>query len=184
MKICSTCNKELDTLRFSKRSASPDGFSYICKSCASKYKKENAHRLKKRTKEEEAVYRKNNRECIRKANRNYRNRNKDRLNAKAREKHATNHEEINRRKSQKRLANKDQRSAYQAKYRAENKEKIWAHHVLNLAVKKGEITKHDLCEKCGSDFHVVGHHPDYRRPLEVIWMCQTCHMRTHSGVAA
>ena len=60
----------------------------------------------------------------------------------------------------------------------ENPEKVAAHNALNRAVKAGEVTKLP-CNICG-EVNVQGHHEDYSRPLEVIWLCCSCHKRLHT----
>ena len=44
------------------------------------------------------------------------------------------------------------------------------------AVQKGELTK-SMCG-CGEP-SVEAHHPDYTKPLEVVWMCVKCHHKLH-----
>lgn len=51
-----------------------------------------------------------------------------------------------------------------------------AHNILNRAVKKGEIVP-QACEECGSTTNVDGHHDDYSKPLEVHWLCRSCHAK-------
>lgn len=34
------------------------------------------------------------------------------------------------------------------------------------------------CAHCGEDL-VEMHHPDYSKPLEVIWLCRPCHLALH-----
>jgi len=46
------------------------------------------------------------------------------------------------------------------------------------AVRHGKLLK-TLCHICG-DVKVEGHHPDYDRPLDVVWLCTTHHKQTHS----
>lgn len=36
------------------------------------------------------------------------------------------------------------------------------------------------CRKIGLDLH--GHHPDYRKPDEVIWLCFECHIKEHERI--
>lgn len=49
--------------------------------------------------------------------------------------------------------------------------------VLN-AIKSGKL-KREPCEHCGTNEDVQGHHPDYNKPLEVIWLCPCCHGQEH-----
>ncbi len=50
---------------------------------------------------------------------------------------------------------------------------------LNQAVRKGLIQRPDNCSSCGKACSVHGHHPDYGKPLEVVWLCQKCHGACH-----
>jgi len=52
-----------------------------------------------------------------------------------------------------------------------------AHVILGNAVKNGKIKKQP-CWVCGEK--AVAHHPDYDRPLDVVWLCQHHHKKTHS----
>jgi hypothetical protein len=47
------------------------------------------------------------------------------------------------------------------------------------AVANGTLIKSDRCQKCGSKLKVQKHHPDYSKPLEVIWLCYSCHLEEH-----
>jgi hypothetical protein len=48
------------------------------------------------------------------------------------------------------------------------------------AVKAGLLTKPDRCSQCGrkADF-IEAHHEDYARPLDVVWLCKSCHTQLH-----
>jgi hypothetical protein len=59
-----------------------------------------------------------------------------------------------------------------------NPEKCKAQSELKYAVRTGRITK-DPCEVCGATDLVHGHHEDYSRPLEVLWLCPTHHAELH-----
>ena len=56
-------------------------------------------------------------------------------------------------------------------------EKYKARNTLMNAVKAGKI-KRGLCVKCGAQ-KVEGHHPDYSKPLEAVWLCNKHHMELH-----
>lgn len=66
------------------------------------------------------------------------------------------------------------RDAQASKTRPKN-EKTKARELLNHAVKSGKIIKPTNCSCCGKIRKVTGHHPDYSKPLEVIWLCYECH---------
>lgn len=56
-----------------------------------------------------------------------------------------------------------------------------ARRKLTHAVWSGKVTRPDTCERCGRKGHVDGHHTDYSKPLEVEWLCRSCHMSHHSN---
>ena len=55
----------------------------------------------------------------------------------------------------------------------------WAQKLLNRAVRQGIIYKPLMCEECGDGGIICGHHPDYRRPYRVNWLCNLCHLKHH-----
>ena len=69
-------------------------------------------------------------------------------------------------------------AAYQKDYQRLNPEKKTAHKILNNAVKSGDIIRQP-CSECGK-LKAEAHHPDYNKPLEVIWLCRTHHKRLHA----
>lgn len=61
-----------------------------------------------------------------------------------------------------------------------NKEKQRAHSLVHAAVRKGIIVRPADCSKCGSTPPVIhGHHTDYSKPLDVVWLCSACHGIAH-----
>jgi hypothetical protein len=54
-----------------------------------------------------------------------------------------------------------------------------AQNKLETAIKRGEIIRPDRCETCGAPCKPDAHHPDYGRPLDVMWLCQRCHHQWH-----
>ena len=53
-----------------------------------------------------------------------------------------------------------------------------ASYKLYFAIRAGKIKK-DICIICGNS-KVHGHHPDYTKPLEVIWLCPLHHKQLHT----
>ena len=57
-------------------------------------------------------------------------------------------------------------------------EKIMAENILGRKIKSG-IIKRGTCEICQKE-NAQGHHPDYSKPLEVVWLCQKHHQELHN----
>jgi hypothetical protein len=64
-----------------------------------------------------------------------------------------------------------------------------AQNKLEKAIQRGEITRPDECSRCGTAYRfkdgrtaIQAHHPDYTKPLDVIWLCQRCHHEEHKEV--
>ncbi len=71
-------------------------------------------------------------------------------------------------------------TATQKRYAEKNKIKRLAKDIVNNAIKAGKLFKKP-CFKCGIK-KVEGHHPDYTKPLQVIWLCKKHHTETHLAV--
>jgi hypothetical protein len=52
-----------------------------------------------------------------------------------------------------------------------------ARRLVNNALIHRELTKQP-CLVCG-ELNVVAHHESYDRPLDVMWLCRSCHKRHH-----
>lgn len=65
----------------------------------------------------------------------------------------------------------------QAKWRAANPKARWAHVALQSALRRG-LVERQPCAVCG-DPKSDGHHPDYDRPADVVWLCRTHHKLAH-----
>lgn len=53
-----------------------------------------------------------------------------------------------------------------------------ARYAVRMAVKRGEIVKPDVCEECNEGhFRIEAAHTDYSRPLDIRWLCASCHRR-------
>lgn len=53
-------------------------------------------------------------------------------------------------------------------------------HATNLAnhAQRIGIIKQQRCSKCGS-FDTEKHHPDYDKPLDIVWLCKIHHSEEH-----
>lgn len=69
-----------------------------------------------------------------------------------------------------------------SKNRAQKRpEAVRAVQAVNNAVAWGKLVKPPQCSKCNSSTNgrIEGHHPDYSKPLDVIWLCVLCHKDIH-----
>ena len=72
-------------------------------------------------------------------------------------------------------------SRYDRKY----PERRRAYNLVLDALRSGELVKPDCCSHCGEyirprDLHA--HHHDYKKPLDVTWLCQRCHHKLHQEI--
>jgi hypothetical protein len=56
--------------------------------------------------------------------------------------------------------------------------KVLASTLARKAVRAG-VLQEGPCEDCGSTTRIHGHHDDYNQPLQVRWLCASCHRKWH-----
>lgn len=54
-----------------------------------------------------------------------------------------------------------------------------ARYQLNLAIRRREVQKPILCQRCEKARKLTAHHDDYTKPLDVRWLCYECHGLEH-----
>jgi len=69
--------------------------------------------------------------------------------------------------------------AARKKWASTHPDKKAAHVILQNAVKDKRIQKPDICQTCGAKGRIEGHHHDYAIPLDVKWLCRSCHVAEH-----
>lgn len=74
---------------------------------------------------------------------------------------------------------KENQAAWTSSWRARNPEKYDAQQKLQAAVRHGRITRQP-CEACGQE-PAHGHHEDYSKPLDVVWLCAAHHRERHKA---
>lgn len=159
MKKCSKCKAEKEYHLFSKDSNKKLGLSSQCKDCRNssirKYYKENPDKLKESNKK------------------SY-------------------------------LNNRDKRLAYAEEYRSKNRDKILSYqkkngsHCVtksnkkhrnaslcrqrtNYRIKTGELIRPSICQNCLKEGEIHGHHCDYNKPYDLMWLCKVCHYEWHKN---
>lgn len=61
-------------------------------------------------------------------------------------------------------------------------EKIKAWRKLNHAIKLGIVIRPNKCGVCKkTDGLIMAHHPDYKKPIDVVWVCSGCHIKIHKS---
>jgi hypothetical protein len=106
---------------------------------------------------------------------------------------ANNKEKVNLRARKWRLINKERVRYYWDNFELKNKEKLaerhklWrrkniikarVHSTVGNYVRRGDIIKRP-CVVCGEIKRVHGHHNDYSKPLDIVWLCPKHHIFFH-----
>ena len=172
MKRCCRCKIEKEVSEFGKRKDTNDGLQYMCKICLKQYfqsNKEKRNQCQKQyyqmNKEKKKQYYQLNREKKKEYQKQYVQMNK---------------ETIKEYQKQYVQLNKEKMRDYRNQYYRRNPEKDKARVKLNDAVQSGKIHKPLYCSSCDSDRHLEAHHTDYSKPLEVTWLCKSCHVDLHN----
>lgn len=64
-------------------------------------------------------------------------------------------------------------------YQRQHPERRAAHSSVKLALNSGRLAKPLFCQRCFRSLKLDAHHPDYRKPLKVVWLCRACHTHVH-----
>lgn len=68
---------------------------------------------------------------------------------------------------------------YKRNWIQRNQEKRSAHILVGNSLKNGSLVRPDQCERCGGKCTPEAHHEDYSKPLDVDWLCTSCHGERH-----
>jgi hypothetical protein len=74
--------------------------------------------------------------------------------------------------------NTEEHRKNKASYREKHPDRHLAGKILRNAV-RSKISKPDHCTRCGLICNPEGHHEDYSKPLEVLWLCRPCHCKAY-----
>lgn len=154
-KVCRGCGKELPIDQFYKHSQMVDGYLNYCKDCVK-------NRIKKHRKENQEYFREYD---------FYRNRTEKRREWK--KKYIKDNEVGKKYRESKRIYLQNRRHTIDGYDKC--------HNALDRAVLRKQIIRPNNCQVCGKKSKVMGHHCDYSKPLNVVWMCSTCHGLYHGS---
>lgn len=194
MKFCSKCDKEKNENEFGKDKYKKDGLSVYCRQCLKNRNAEQRKNNPEKIKEWALAYRMRDREKIKEWHKKHYQVNKEKILKECRENYYENKEiiAIRRKKQRSRITDKQKNALRQKEWRQKNPEKFrayvrrWqkihsekhnAHQRVHRAVEDGVLKRPEYCESCRKKCKPEGHHEDYSRPLEVIWLCRVCHAK-------
>ena len=166
MKTCARCGvgKELD--EFQRDRSRKDGRQNYCRKC--RYEVASLYRQTPRGREARRAYRQtpNGREARREADRRY---------------EQTPQRREAKRKYRQTPAGREVRREFHRRYRQnpDHRPSILARLALNKAVYAGEVAR-GSCAHCGTTSRIEAHHPDYSKPLDVVWLCRFHHRELHN----
>ena len=67
------------------------------------------------------------------------------------------------------------------KWQKEHKKQVRVAGNTNSYINRHNVKRPTKCENCRKERKVVAHHPDYNRPLNVVWLCYSCHKKLHNA---
>jgi hypothetical protein len=70
-------------------------------------------------------------------------------------------------------------TSYQQYARDVTPEKPRAREAVRSALRKGQIVRPSRCQHCNQECKPQAHHEDYSKPLDVVWLCVSCHTQIH-----
>lgn len=150
-KNCTSCNIEKNVKSFYKRKNGKFGYHAECKECLKKRDKKNRTENPDKKKIRDQIYA---------------------------EKLKSKFSEVNFKRHHVRLP---ERSIIGFERYAEKKMQNLASNLLNYAIRIDLIKRPNNCSICKIESDVQGHHNDYSKPLEVAWVCISCHTKFHSS---
>lgn len=82
-------------------------------------------------------------------------------------------------RERKRVRNYTAKAEYGKRYKETFPMKRKAQYLVSNAIRDGRMSKGKECEICEAKERIHAHHNDYAKPLDVRWLCCTCHFKWH-----
>jgi len=89
---------------------------------------------------------------------------------------ARKREQFNRRRAAGKIKNPSSWALGAGRYRRTEQNR--AYSAVQQALREGTLTRPGACIRCLSSCKPDAHHADYAKPLEVEWLCRSCHALT------
>lgn len=74
-------------------------------------------------------------------------------------------------------ASRNNKRGYVNRFRSKYPEKARAHDAVKNALARGVLVRPAACQECGAVGKTDSHHEDYARPLDVQFVCRSCHRK-------
>jgi hypothetical protein len=179
MKKCNKCEIDKDESEFfKKRKTTFEGYCKKCKREKARInfdknrienlEKDRLRATERRKDEKWKQWRKNYYEC-----------NKDKINQSCRIYRLKNQEHLNKKASEWKERNRERVKEYFKNDRKRNPFKRAARSYTNAAIKEGILIRPKNCEMCMKECLAEAHHEDYKKPLDIKWLCRKCHGFIH-----
>ena len=117
------------------------------------------------------------RECVKGYDIPYRVTNRDRLNAQSAARYVANRDRALARGRAYYAATKEHRRVIAAARYAAHPERTKARQAVRTAINAGRMQR-EPCEVCAAG-PAEAHHDDYGKPLDIRWLCRSCHTAHH-----
>jgi hypothetical protein len=170
MKKCTKCGLVKEYEQFVRHKSYKDGYYSQCKECA--YKLEKAWRQANKEKKNEIRTR-------------YRQKNRETIRIQDQEMYEADPERHRERmlKSGQKYRNGSKYEETRKIHYETHKDEYQARRKLAYAIQSCKIIRPNICQICGnSNKKIHGHHYDYSKPYDVIWVCCTCHRHIHRKI--
>lgn len=152
-RACRRCGEDKPIEQFTKAQRCKFGRAHTCRACTAAIAQEWAEKNRAQSREIKRKWRSNNPQKQRTSEASYRDSHRDDIRARSRN------------------------------YEKKNLDKKRCHKMVHYAIDRGRMVRPTSCPKCGKQKDIHAHHEDYSKPLEVQWLCSTCHVRLHKEIA-
>jgi hypothetical protein len=73
--------------------------------------------------------------------------------------------------------NKERVAEHRKAHRKRYPEKTSARNIVYQRIHDGTLLRPDQCSRCLIECKPEAHHSDYSKPLDITWLCRSCHLQ-------